>query len=443
MGPVMKISQRLQVSFFILVSLSVASLFAQTPTPSLSPIGSSLADLKQHPASWPAQLKLKADVRLVIMKNGAPVGAIIAPAESMVQLLGMDEKTLQIGVGSAQASVDPAQTDLWEQVAHAVSVTAAKNAPASAAPTPAAPPAVAASPPAAPTPTPVAPPPAAVTASAPQLFDYEAPPGDGYAKAAFHFWSPAYDQPLRGIIIMVPGTDGDGRGMVDDGGWQALARKYRLALVGCFFQGKNYMECSHGSGDALHDALKTFSTQSGRPEVATVPLLLWGISAGGEFNYNYILWKPENVMAFVVNKGGYYNDGSADGHSRSIPGLFFLGQSDADYRITAITRIWTEGRRMGALWALAPQPNSGHEFSKTDLVARTFFDAVLQHRLADDPAPPDGPPMKDMQENQGWIGNLTTHEIHDGSTDSDPDLHAAWLPDESTANAWKVFVSGG
>ncbi len=42
------------------------------------------------------------------------------------------------------------------------------------------------------------------------------------------------------------------------------------------------------------------------PEIAQAPLLLWGMSAGGEFNYEFVAWKPERVAAFVVNKGGIY-----------------------------------------------------------------------------------------------------------------------------------------
>ena len=46
-----------------------------------------------------------------------------------------------------------------------------------------------------------------------------------------------------------------------------------------------------------------FSARSLHPEVASAPLLLWGMSAGGEFNYEFTVWKPERVAAFIVNKG--------------------------------------------------------------------------------------------------------------------------------------------
>jgi hypothetical protein len=404
--------------------------------------------VQQSPTKWPAQVKLKKDEQLVILRDGQQVGAIGAPADSLVQLVSVEATTLRIAVGAAQASVAPDDTDFAERLAAAgagaappstSAVAVVTNTPATNAPPVVAPPApVAAAPNEASLPA---------VSGAPLQFDFEAPPGSAYKKAAFHFWSPAYAQPLRGLIIMTPGNNGDGRGMTKDPAWEALARKHGLGLIASCLQGGDYQRPELGTGDAFRAARSQFANQSGHPEVATVPLLLWGVSAGGQWNYNYMLWRPDDVMAFVVNKGGYYEDGDPDSHARQTPGLFILGQADQAFRIQAITKIWTAGRSAGALWALAPQPRSGHEFSKTDPLARVFFEAVLQARLPDSSAlsadSTDGPALKPMQENPGWLGNLTTHEVHDDSTDADMDRKAAWLPDQATAQAWKVFVSGG
>jgi hypothetical protein len=402
----------------------------------------SLVDLRQHRNAWPAQVTLKSPVTLVITSNGKQVGSIGSPEGSTVDLISVDETTLEVGVGAARAAVNPDQTDLWQRVAATQPAPSASAPPApiltNAAP-PSPPPA-----PAAPTPTPV---PAVATAStegAPLLLEDEVSPKDNFTKADFRFWSPAYTQPIRAIIVLVPGLRGDGRGMATDPAWQALAQKYRLALVGCDLVGPgSYYEAPNGTGDALLEALKKFGEQSNHPEVATAPILLYGESAGGQFNYDFVLWKPERVLAFVVNKGGYYNSGSPDNAVCSVPGLFFLGLTDTDLRINAITSIWTEGRKRGALWALAPQPNSGHEFSRTAAVARTFFDSVLPNRLPDDlAASGDAPPMKPMEESQGWTGDLKTHATQAIAAGSDADRSAAWLPDEKSAAAWKQFVLG-
>jgi hypothetical protein len=400
-----------------------------------------LADLATHKSSWPAQLTLKVPVRLAIMSNGREAGAIVSPEGTVVDLVSVSATTLEIQVGSARASVTPDQTDLWERVA---ALSAKTNAVATTPPP--APPVV---PP--PAPAPVTPPsiPATTVASTtdatagpPIHLDYEVNPQGNFTKAAYRFWSPAYNQPVRGVIVIVPGLDGDGRGMISSPTWQSLAKKYRLALVSCFLQGGNYYEAERGTGDALLEALKNFAEKSSHPEIAQAPLLLYGESAGGQFNYDFVLWKPERTMAFVVNKGGYYVGGEADSHVRAVPGLFFLGLKDSDLRIDAIKSRWSEGRKAGALWALAPQPNSGHEFSRTAAVAQVFFEGVLKNRLPDETlADSEGPAMKPMDEGHGWLGDLTSHEVHDGSTDTEPNRADSWFPDQDSANAWKKFVS--
>jgi pimeloyl-ACP methyl ester carboxylesterase len=427
-----------RVPILLLLCLLTLNFFPLSAQNQPAPSPRTLADLVQHPDSWPKQVTLKVDVQMDIISNGKKVGSTVSPAGTTVDLISVSATSIGIQVISAQASVSPDQTDLWERVAPAASKVSVAPVPALPQPT-------------APVTTPHAPPPTtapdstvvATTDSGPPLiFDYEVTARDNFTKAAFRFWSPPYKQPVRGVIVLVPGLDGDGRGMLNSPAWQTLARKYGLALVACFMQGGNYYNAPGGTGDALLEALKKFADLSGRTEISQVPLLLYGESAGGQFNYDFVLWKPERVMAFVVNKGGYYDQDAPDTHTCATPGLFFLGQKDSDLRINAITTLWTTGRKMGALWALAPQPNSGHEFSRTAPVAQIFFNGVLKNRLPDESQVSDGSPtMQPMQENQGWLGDLTTCEIHDGSNDASPDRTASWFPDHDSADAWKAFVS--
>jgi dienelactone hydrolase len=283
----------------------------------------------------------------------------------------------------------------------------------------------------------------APSSPAPVTLDYEVSPRANFSKAAFRFWSPGSDtdqaQPIRAVLLLVPGYNDDGRKNLRDLLWQDFARRNHLALVACFFQG-DYADAPSGSGDALQEALADLARQSSHPEVATAPLLLYGASAGGQFNYNFVIWKPTRVLAFIVNKGGFYNDQPPDPQAYAVPGLFFLGLKDQPFRIEAITHIWTDGRAKGALWALAPQPESGHEFSRTPVLARIFFQAVLDARL---PVSSDPSAIKPMLENQGWLGDLTTHEIRPAASDSLPDRKAAWSPDQHFAEAWKDFVVSG
>ena len=43
--------------------------------------------------------------------------------------------------------------------------------------------------------------------------------------------SPSSDAPLRGVLVLVPGSNGDGRAMAQDTVWQAFAVKNQLAIT--------------------------------------------------------------------------------------------------------------------------------------------------------------------------------------------------------------------
>ena len=303
-----------------------------TETPAQGAPAHDLGQLKQHREAWPAKLTLKNSVGMTIFSNGKETGSILSPQGATVDLISVNDTTLMIGVMNARATVAPEVTDLWERVVPPAQKSPPSPAPAST--TASLSSTNSTAPPSLPSPrqSPFVP---AATSSAnasaaaaakPVLLDYEVSPRDNFTKAAFRFWSPLYDQPIRGVIVLVPGLNGDGRGMVNDMAWQDLARKYRLALVSCCLQGGSYYEATRGTGDALLEAMKTFAKQSSHEEIALAPLLLYGESAGGQFNYDFVLWKPERVMAFTVNKGGYYDRESLIHGHVPCPAFSFSGR---------------------------------------------------------------------------------------------------------------------
>ena len=52
--------------------------------------------------------------------------------------------------------------------------------------------------------------------------DESAPPGNNDDKAEFRLWYPDSAGPLRALVILVPGSNGDGRPHVDDAFWRAF-----------------------------------------------------------------------------------------------------------------------------------------------------------------------------------------------------------------------------
>src|SRR3954463_4052009 len=73
---------------------------------------------------------------------------------------------------------------------------------------------------------------AAAQTPAGSVFEETVAPGRNYDKAEFKLWLPNDLPSVRAGAVLVPGSNGDGRGQVDEAEWQAFAVRNKLALVG-------------------------------------------------------------------------------------------------------------------------------------------------------------------------------------------------------------------
>jgi len=264
------------------------------------------------------------------------------------------------------------------------------------------------------------------------------PPGKNFDKAQFELWYPNQAKTVAGVIVLMPGSNEDGRSWANDPFWQALASRHHLALVGCYFTDaphpemniEYYADVKQGSGQALLDVLTRFAKQTGLGELATAPLLFWGHSAGGEYNYEFACWKPERVMAFVVNKGGFYYSALAPEATRKVPGLFLIGENDMESRNDIIKGLFMMNRRVGALWAFGSAPGAEHEIGTTQRLAGTFFSEVFTLKSSG------------KWPGQGMIGDFKAKTITPASAFKGNQFICSWLPTDMSANAWLMFISG-
>ena len=269
-----------------------------------------------------------------------------------------------------------------------------------------------------------------------QIWDIELPPKDNYSIAAFRLWLPEGVTTFKKILVLVPGLNGDGRGAVNDLQWQAFAKKQEMALVAVSMKnetGTGYYVAEAGTGEILLKAIKLLGDQSQHPELDDALLLFWGHSAGGQFNYNFVCWKPDRVLAYVVNKGAYY-DGKMTAAARKVPGIIFMGMKDTELRVKSLTSLFDENRKRGAFWCFAPEPGKGHELGGTKELAISFFESVLPLRMGEEPKPIP------LNPEEGWLGNNETGEFSSNSSYSGAKTEASWLPDERFAQLWKTFI---
>jgi hypothetical protein len=273
--------------------------------------------------------------------------------------------------------------------------------------------------------------------------DEAAAPGKNYARAEFRLWLADDAATVRAVLVLVPGSNGDGRPMADDPVWQTFAAQQKLAIVACRFNDKphdqnfieEYVNVSQGSGQALLDTLSVFAAKSKHPEIATAPLLLWGMSAGGQFDYEFTVWKPERVLAFVVNKGGIYYTALTPKAARDVPGMLFIGGKDLDSRVSTITGLFALNRRGGALWALAEEPGVAHVIGKSRDVSMVFFEDLLSLRLGDDGA------LKPLSEKSGFRADPRARTYQPIGEGQAPAYSTGWVPTERVARAWQAMAT--
>lgn len=267
-------------------------------------------------------------------------------------------------------------------------------------------------------------------------FDWQDKPEANH-EMAFRLYVPDSTPKIKAVIALVPGFNGDGRGMADDPAWRALAERTQSALLACSMKGDaggQYYEAEKWSGKVFLEALKKLAAGSNHPELANAPVALWGHSAGGQFNFNFANWKPERVAAFVVNKGAYYGDTIAPA-TRKIPALWILGEKDTEVRVKNITAKYEDGRKRGALWALVPEPNEGHGVGRSKDIGIVFIEDVLTARIG-----PFGT-LEPANPAQGWLGHLASKTIEKNTLPNAGPKDSCWLPSETTAQQWLEAVS--
>jgi len=253
--------------------------------------------------------------------------------------------------------------------------------------------------------------------------------------AAFRLVLMAPEAP-RAIVVLLPGSNTDGRNLVDQPEWRVWAAAHRVALLGCFFQDppkpddwiENYVRAADGSGPALLDALGQLAAAAHQPAVAGLPLALVGASAGGEFAYEFTCWRPERVLAFVAHKGGVYFTHLAPPAARRVPGLFFIGGRDLMHRRLSLTGVWSMGRRADALWALVDEPDVGHDESAFAPLSRVFLDDVLGLRLP-------GQELRPAAVDAGWLIGAGLPAPCPVPRDPYGTTTTGWLPGRASAEA--------
>ena len=276
-----------------------------------------------------------------------------------------------------------------------------------------------------------------------QKEDFSFYDGKNFQLAEFRFWNPNLNDDYNGILVLTPGINRDGREAVLDTVWQKFATKHNLIIVASHFKNYEsnnnlrYRDASKGSGEILLKSIEKYSQEISNKNINELPLLLYGFSAGGQYNFEFASWKPERVISFVVNKGGYYDTAVASSDTQKVPGIFFIGEDDLYYRNNLILGIYSANRSQGANWTLITEKDTKHSPNNSKDLSISFFESIMTKRLKDNK-------LVEINSDNPILGfpKRKTFEFFDKINKTEFNNWGKlksltiWLPDENFANIW-------
>ena len=119
----------------------------------------------------------------------------------------------------------------------------------------------------------------------------------------------------------------------------------------------------------------------------------------------------------------------------------FIGENDLDYRIENLTNIFLNHRPLGARWALAVEPNTGHSQINDFELLNSYFNTIVDFRIPNNANFYSSVILNNLPDSLGWFGNQNSWIIGSWACYNDNRDSSSWLPLRSNAELWQDFVS--
>ncbi|MFT4019394.1 MAG: alpha/beta hydrolase [Agriterribacter sp.] len=270
-----------------------------------------------------------------------------------------------------------------------------------------------------------------------------------FDSARYTIFIPANTPELQSVFVHQHGCTMEGRGSATayDVQYQAFAKKWKLAVVGAdLYSAKgnchDWRNAESGSGESLIKSLQEIGTQSGHPELATLPWLLLGHSGGGYWALSMLRMYPERILG-IFGYSPAFEPGAYPKAALKVPVMMrHAGPvGDACCWQTSI-KEFHKLRSAGGYTSIAYTPYQNHNFSYVRYIAIPFFEAVMKQRLSVS-AGPSYTAMRNMDSTKAWLGDTVSYNIYKAAAYPGNKLSAAWLPDSITATKWREYVITG
>jgi hypothetical protein len=221
----------------------------------------------------------------------------------------------------------------------------------------------------------------------------------------------------RAVLVLCPGTNGNGGDWIRQPEWQSFARENRLGLVGLSFEsdpadpGHGYHYVRDGSGQLLLDGIRKIYGKD-------LPLLLFGFSRGAVFACRFADWQPQRLLVWCGYSPGEGDEQSI--HQNAPPGLIACGEDDSNYGRDLF--YFKNGRALGKSWLWLSLAHTGHNRSAImEDFARRYFVSALA-----------------LKKEAVWIDVDEKIEITPQQAKEEPAL-TGFIPDRGLLGAWDAI----
>ncbi|MCF6238735.1 MAG: hypothetical protein L3J79_07985 [Candidatus Marinimicrobia bacterium] len=201
-------------------------------------------------------------------------------------------------------------------------------------------------------------------------------------RADLYFWAPStVKEKAEGILVLVPGRNGNGRGFLEDENWRGYAKKNNLVLCGVSYSSdrrfieQSYSNAHSGSGKMLLAGIERYL---GEEQGKKIPILIYGFSAGARFTASFVEANSERVVAWCAYAVSRWQD--ARKTISLPPGIVASGEWDAVCYHASLL-YFQQGRKLGKPWVWLSLKETGHRWSpQLDGFVKVFFSEALAAR---------------------------------------------------------------
>ncbi|MEI6602500.1 MAG: sugar-binding protein [Clostridia bacterium] len=218
-------------------------------------------------------------------------------------------------------------------------------------------------------------------------------------------WIPSVTAPVKGLIIIGNGGNGDWRYESAHRELQVFARKYGFGVVSHagIIGSRTYEE----NGRIILNAFKLFAKIGKNPELANVPFIYSGSSSGGASAYGMMNFAPSRTIAITSNVTAGFNPATPSDAALKVPAMFTTGEFDGSFQgMKAMVR---GARARGALWSWLGVQGMAHEHRRTYHMFLPFWAKCITMRMPANANPKSGPvKLNEIKEDTGWLTDDTT-----------------------------------